>query len=74
LLRLVQAGTADGTFGPQHSPLTVALSLVSLGGPAQLMRRVIEQRLPFVEAPRGDVLASELVDVLFKGVATRRDV
>lgn len=74
LLRLVQDGTADGTFGPQYSPLTVALSLVSLAGPAQVMRRVIEQRLPFVEAPRGEGLASELVDVLFKGVAARRDV
>lgn len=73
LLRLVQDGTADGTFGPQHSPLTVALSLVSLAGPAQVMRRVIEQRLPFVEAPRHDALANELVDVLFKGVAGRRD-
>ena len=74
LLRLVQDGLADGTFGPQHSPLTVALSLVSLAGPAQLMRRVIEQRLPFVDAPRHDALARELVDVLFKGVAARRDV
>jgi AcrR family transcriptional regulator len=73
LLRLVQDGTADGSFGSQHAPLTVAMSLMSLAGPAQLMRRIIEKRLPFVEAPRGDALAKELVDVLFKGVAARRD-
>jgi AcrR family transcriptional regulator len=71
LLRLVQDGTADGTFGAEHSPLTVALSLVSLAGPAQVMRRVIEQRLPFVDAPRSGALSHELVDVLFKGVAAR---
>jgi AcrR family transcriptional regulator len=72
LLRLVQDGTADGSFGPQHSPLTVALSLVALAGPAQLVRRVIEQRLPFVDAPRSDELAGELVDVLFNGIGARR--
>lgn len=71
LLRLVQDGTADGTFGPQHSPLTVAISLISLAGPAQLVRRVIEGRLPFVEAPRGGALSQELVDVLLNGVAGR---
>ncbi|HMJ13615.1 MAG TPA: TetR/AcrR family transcriptional regulator [Polyangiaceae bacterium] len=71
LIRMVQDGTANGTFGAQHSPLTVALSLVSLAGPAQLIRRVIEQRLPFVEAPKGNDLAAELADVLFNGVAAR---
>ncbi len=72
-LRLVQDGTADGSFGSEHSPLTVAMSLMSLAGPAQLIRRIIEKRAPFIQAPRSDDLARELVDVLFKGVASRRE-
>jgi TetR/AcrR family transcriptional regulator len=69
LLGIVQAGFVDGTFDSRRSPLVVGLSLLALAGPPQLVRRVIAAKLPFVEAPQGEALAAELLEVLFHGVA-----
>jgi AcrR family transcriptional regulator len=69
VLRTIQDGFGDGTFDSQRSPIAIAISLMALAGPAQLMRRLIAAKLPFVEAPAGEDFARELVKTLFQGVS-----
>jgi AcrR family transcriptional regulator len=68
VLRTVQDGFADGTFDARSSPIVVAISMMALAGPAQLMRRLISAKLPFVRAPEGADFAREAVNVFFQGL------
>jgi AcrR family transcriptional regulator len=69
LLRTLQEGFADGTFEPRLNPIVVGMSLLTLGAVPQVMRRVVGARVPGVMAPEGEVLAADLLEVLFHGVA-----
>lgn len=69
--RLVADGLGDGTFDRTRHPLVLLMALMGLGGLPQIIRRFAGARLPFPDAPAGDALSRELVDVLMHGVAAR---
>ena len=69
--RLVADGIGDGTFDRRRHPLVVFMALMGLGGLPQIIRRLAADRLPFPDAPAGDALSHELVQVLLHGVAPR---
>ena len=72
--KLVGDGFVAGTFDRQLHPIVVMLSLVGISVVPQVIRRVIDQRLPLPllqSAPSGEALAHELVQVLFRGVARK---
>ena len=71
ILKTVFDGFQSGTFDRNVNPVGVALSLVSLAGPAQLIRRFAAERLPIQGAPSGEALSRELVSALFDGVGAK---
>lgn len=60
-----------GTFHAERHPLVAMVSLLGLGGIAQIMCRFAADRLPFPGAPAAKELSAELVDVLLHGVASK---
>jgi AcrR family transcriptional regulator len=71
VLRTIAEGLAGGTFDARLHPLAVLLSMVALGGPGQLLRRVVERRLPSTGAPAGEALSELMVGVLLHGVGSK---
>jgi TetR/AcrR family transcriptional regulator len=71
LLQLVFEGLENGTFEAGLHPIVVFVSMMTLGGPAQFMRRVIEGRLPFPGAPSGALLSQQMVQILLHGVGAK---
>jgi AcrR family transcriptional regulator len=70
IVRTVVEGFADGTFDRSRHPMVVALCTVALAGPAQVIRKVIGDRMPLPQAPGGKELAQQLVQALLSGVGT----
>lgn len=68
LARLVADGVAARIFAPELHPMVILFSLLGVGVVPQLIRRVLDDRLPFAGAPAGEQLANELAGVLFNGV------
>jgi AcrR family transcriptional regulator len=67
IARLIGDGYASGTFDPQLHPMVAMLSVAALAIVPQLIRRALDQQLPFPGAPAGEELSKLLVDVLFNG-------
>jgi AcrR family transcriptional regulator len=67
----VRDAFAQGTFDPSRHPLVAMVSMLGLGGAAQIACRFAANRLPFPGVPLGKELSAELVDVLLHGVARR---
>ena len=70
IARLVADGYTSGAFDQKLHPMVVMLSVAGLAAVPQLIRRVLEARLPFPGAPAGEELSKLLVDVLFSGTGT----
>lgn len=68
VLRTIADGLSDGTFDAGLHPIVVGLSMIALGGPAQLLRRVVEGRLPTDGAPRGEALSEVMLGILLRGI------
>lgn len=71
VLRTIADGFAGGTFDARLHPLVVMLTMIALGGPGQLLRRVVETRLPSAGAPAGEALSELFVGVLLHGVGSK---
>lgn len=67
IARLIGDGYASGTFDQQLHPMVAMLSVAALAIVPQLIRRALDQQLPFPGAPAGEELSKLLVDVLFNG-------
>jgi AcrR family transcriptional regulator len=72
ILRTVLDGVKEGAFDAKRHPAVLLLATFSLAFPPQILRRVVGDRLPLPDAPAGNALARELVDVLFHGVGSAR--
>jgi AcrR family transcriptional regulator len=70
IARLVADGYASGAFDRQLHPMVAMLSMAGLAAVPQLIRRVLDARLPFPDAPAGEELSKLLVGVLFSGTGT----
>jgi AcrR family transcriptional regulator len=73
IARLIADGYASGAFDRSLHPMLAMLSLLGLAVVPQIIRRVLEGRLPFPDAPGGEQLSKLLVGVLFSGTGTRSD-
>lgn len=71
ILQLVADGLADGTFDSKLHPLIVAMAMMSLGGPGQLIGRNVAQRIPGAGIPTGEELSKQVLRVLMEGVGAR---
>lgn len=72
MFKLVGDGIEGGTFDPAIHPAIVLMSLLSLGGPGQLMRRVLEARAPFSGVPSGADLSEQMLANLLHGVGRKK--
>ena len=70
IARLVADGYASGAFDRKLHPMVAMLSMAGLAAVPQLIRRVLDARLPFPDAPAGEELSKLLVGVLFSGTGT----
>lgn len=68
VLKTIADGLSDGTFDAGLHPIVVGLSMIALGGPAQLLRRVADGRLPTEGAPRGEEFSETMLGVLLRGI------
>jgi len=68
MMKLVVDGIAGGTFRPDIHPLTIAISMMSLGGMGQLIHRLVAPRAPIPGAPEGRELSEQMVRILLNGV------
>jgi AcrR family transcriptional regulator len=72
MLKLIADGIAGGTFDPGIHPAILIASMMGLGGPAQLMRRVIEPRSPFpLSLPTRAEQSDQMVSILLHGVGKK---
>jgi AcrR family transcriptional regulator len=71
IARLIADGYGSGAFDRSLHPMVAMLSLAGLAAVPQLIRRVLDGRLPFPDAPAGEQLSKLLVGVLFSGTGTR---
>jgi AcrR family transcriptional regulator len=70
IARLIADGYASGAFDRALHPMVAMLSLAGLVAVPQLIRRVLDGRLPFPNAPAGEDLSKLLVGVLFSGTGS----
>ena len=70
IARLIADGYASGAFDRKLHPMVAMLSVAGMGVVPQIIRRVLEGRLPFPGAPAGVELSKLLVGVLFSGTGT----
>lgn len=70
MLKTIRDGMADGTFGPEKSPVLILASIIALGTVAQVAVNVLGPRAGLSAAPRPE-LAHDLVQVLLLGTAPR---
>ena len=70
IARLIADGYASGAFDRTLHPMVAMLSLAGLVAVPQLIRRVLDGRLPFPNAPAGEDLSKLLVGVLFSGTGS----
>ena len=73
IAQLVGDGYAGGAFDRRLHPMVTMLSLAGMAVLPQLIRRVLDDRLPFPDAPAGEELSKLLVGILFSGTGTRAE-
>jgi len=71
LLRLVADAMSDGTFREGTHPAVAMVSMMALGGPGQLMLRLIGPRFPVSGVPSGQDLSRSLVTILLRGLGAQ---
>jgi AcrR family transcriptional regulator len=71
VLAMLLDGVGEQALDARRHPMVLLFATFALAGPPQLMRKVLDKRLPVPGAPQGDALARELVDVLLHGIAAR---
>ena len=71
VLKTLIDGVSGGTLDAGRHPIVLMLATFGLAGPPQLIRRALGDRVPIPNAPSGQALAKELVDVLLHGIAKR---
>jgi AcrR family transcriptional regulator len=71
IFKLIGDGIAGGTFDDRIHPAVVGLSMLSLGGPGQLVRRAFEARAPFPGIPSGADLSEQMLKNLLYGVGRK---
>ena len=69
LVKMVTDGYASGTFARELHPMVAMLSVAGMALVPQLIRRVVDGRLPFPGAPAGEELSKLLAHVLLNGIA-----
>jgi AcrR family transcriptional regulator len=69
IARLIADGYASGVFDPKLHPMVAMFCVAGVGVLPQIMRRALDDVLPFAGAPAGVELAKLLVSVLFSGVS-----
>jgi AcrR family transcriptional regulator len=69
--RLIADGYASGAFARELHPMVTMLSVAALAAVPQFIRRALDGRLPFPDAPAGVDLAERMVTVLFNGTSPR---
>jgi AcrR family transcriptional regulator len=74
ILRLIADGLADGTFAAGIHPVALLASMMALGGPGQLVHRVVAERVPFPGSLRGQALSEQMVENLLRGVGAKAQV
>jgi AcrR family transcriptional regulator len=72
VLRMLMTGIGQHELDGRRHLIVLLLATFGLGGPPQLIRRALGERLPVPGAPSGQALAAELVDVLLYGIAAPR--
>jgi AcrR family transcriptional regulator len=70
IMGTVADGMSDGTFDSSRHPLVLFMCLLALGGPPQLLGKLIGERLGGL--PEGLRLADELAEALLYGIAPPR--
>jgi AcrR family transcriptional regulator len=73
MIQLVTDGIAGGTFQPGIHPLSIAASMMALGGPGQLIHRLIGPRMPGTGVPEGAALSELMARVLLNGVGKKSE-
>jgi AcrR family transcriptional regulator len=71
VLAMLVDGVGEQALDARRHPMVLLFATFALAGPPQLMRKVLDKRLPVPGAPAGNALARELVDVLLHGIAAR---
>jgi AcrR family transcriptional regulator len=74
LIRLIQDGLREGLFDPSFSPVLLLASTLALGGPGQLIMRLVPARLGLGAALADPEIVDQLVGVLLAGVGTNKNV
>lgn len=69
--RLVADGYAAGELDAKLHPMVAMLCMAGMGLAPQLIRRALNDALPFPGAPAGEDLAKLLVQALFQGVGAK---
>jgi AcrR family transcriptional regulator len=68
MIKLIVDGTTDGTFDASVPPIFLIISMMMLGGPAQLLHRAIESRSPFPSPTDGVARPDRMLAILLNGV------
>jgi len=71
MIRLPIDGLQNGTFDPSIHPVLIILSMMALGGPGQLLRKVAAERGPFADVPSGSALSEQMLRILLNGVGKK---
>ena len=71
MLRLIAEGLADGTFDANIPPMFIAIAMMALGGPGQLILRGLEGFSPFPPPADGISPSERMLGILLKGVGGR---
>jgi AcrR family transcriptional regulator len=72
VLRAVGEGIGRGEIDDRFHPVVLMMSTFALGALPHLVRRVVGERMPFVDVPRGEPLANQLVEILFSGIGPKK--
>jgi AcrR family transcriptional regulator len=71
MLRMIADGLGDGTFDASIPPMFLAIAMMALGGPGQLILRAIEGYSPFPPPNDGVSQPERMLGILLKGVGGR---
>jgi AcrR family transcriptional regulator len=72
VLGLLEEGVRDGTIDGSRPLLLLMMATFAMGGPPQVIRRIVQRRLPAAAAlPAGEALADELLELLLGGIGPR---
>jgi AcrR family transcriptional regulator len=74
MLRLIADGLGDGTFDANIPPMFLAIAMMALGGPGQLILRAIEGYSPFPPPADGVSQSERMLGILLKGVGGKASV